>query len=121
MGSRAGRGGGSAWVSLGALLAGASVALAAYASHGASGAVASRLQLAAALAFGHGIALCALAAPAHGTRRWVAGGWALGTVLFSGSLAAAHFLGTPTRLAPAGGMLLIAAWLLLAATAWRGR
>lgn len=104
----------------GALLAAVSVALAAYASHAATGAASTRLLLAAALAFGHGVALGALPMPAGGAGRWVAPAWIAGVLLFSGSLVAAHVLGTSTRLAPAGGMLLIAAWLLRAATAWRG-
>lgn len=121
MAARAQRNAGSTWASFGALLAAASVALAAYASHGATGPASTRLLLAAAIAFGHGVALCALAAPAVGVRRWIATGWALGVLLFSGSLVAAHFLATSTRLAPAGGLLLMGAWLLHAATAWRAR
>lgn len=118
-GNRGGNGGGGAgWASLGAVLAGASVALAAYASHGAQGDARGTLQLAAGLAFGHGLALCALAGRAS---RLACAGWALGVLLFSGSLAAAHFLGAPTRLAPAGGLLLIGAWLLHAAAPLRGR
>lgn len=113
--------GGSGWAASGSLLAAASIALAAYASHGAQGDARERLQLAAALAFGHGLALCALAAPAHGLRRWVAAGWLGGVLLFSGSLVAAHVVGTSTRLAPAGGLLLMGAWLLHAVSAWRGR
>ena len=104
----------------GALLAAASIALAAYASHGVGGAVQARLMLAAVFGFGHGLALAALAPLAV---RWVARialfGWLIGTLLFSGSLAASHFLGASTALAPIGGSVLILAWLLLAVDAMR--
>ncbi|MGN6225672.1 DUF423 domain-containing protein [Pseudoxanthomonas sp.] len=105
----------------GGLLAGASVGLSAYAAHAISDALAqSRLETAALFAFGHGIALAALAA---GTTRWMGrtGLWLLllGTLLFSGSLIAAVFAGWPTRLAPAGGMTLMAGWLLWALDAVR--
>ncbi len=64
----------------------------------------------------HGVALAAFA-PITVSRM---GGAALvvlllGTLLFSGSLAVAHFLGTSTRFAPWGGTLMIAGWLLQAA------
>lgn len=114
------QGQGGVWAAIGALLAGASVALAAYASHGASGAAQDRLQLAAALAFGHGLALAALAPGTRGgLRRLAVIGWGLGVVLFSGSLVAAHFFATTTQTAPIGGMVLIAAWLVYALAVWR--
>ncbi len=98
----------------GGLLAGCSVGLAAYASHGVSDTLAqSRLETAALFAFGHGVALAALGA---GTvRRFGRAGLACllaGTLLFSGSLVSAVFLGTPTRLAPVGGVTLMLGWLL---------
>jgi uncharacterized membrane protein YgdD (TMEM256/DUF423 family) len=99
----------------GALLAAAAVALSAYASHGAAAEAQTRLFLAAMFAFGHGVALTALAPQAYG--RWATAALAmmlLGVLGFSGSLAAAHFFGMPTRLAPAGGSLLMLAWLLVA-------
>ncbi len=37
-----------------------------------------------------------------------------GTLLFAGSLAFAALLGWPTRLAPLGGTVLMASWLLYA-------
>lgn len=80
----------------------------------------ARLLLAAVLAFGHGVALAALAPAA--VRRLARGalfGLLAGVLLFSGSLAASHFLGTSTALAPFGGGLLILAWLLYAADAAR--
>lgn len=97
----------------GALLAAASVALAAYASHGAEGLAQSRLQTAALFAFGHGVALAALA-PAAVDRLARIALLALyaGVLLFSGSLVFNVFAHWPTTFAPAGGLLLIAGWLL---------
>ncbi|HET7410037.1 MAG TPA: DUF423 domain-containing protein [Paracoccaceae bacterium] len=104
----------------GALLAAISIALAAYASHGVGGAVQARLQLAAVFGFGHGVALAALAPLAvRGFARWALPGMLAGVLLFSGSLVASHWLGTPTTLAPFGGSLMILAWLLLAIGAMR--
>ncbi|MFT3755939.1 MAG: DUF423 domain-containing protein [Pseudoxanthomonas sp.] len=106
---------------LGGLLAAAAVALSAYAAHGASDATAqSHLQTASLYAFGHGIALAALA-PAT-TRRL--GKLALyllllGVLLFCGSLALNVLAGTATKLAPIGGTALILAWLLWAVDAAR--
>ncbi|MGH8086154.1 MAG: DUF423 domain-containing protein [Lysobacter sp.] len=110
----------------GGVLAAASVALFAYAAHAAHAAHAAEPQVQASLhsaalfAFGHGIALAALA-PRARRRLAVAalGGLLLGTLLFSGSLAGARFFGTPTTLAPLGGGLMILAWLLWAADAVR--
>jgi len=111
---------GRALVAIGAVFAACAVALAAYASHGVDGEARMRLQTAAAFAFGHGIALAALA-PHCARRLGVAALMALavGTVLFSGSLASAHFFGSPTRLAPIGGSTMIVGWLLHAIDAWR--
>ena len=96
----------------GACLLAVAVALAAYASHGVEGDAQSRLQTAAAFAFGHGLALAALA-PQAGTRIRVALLFALlaGTALFSGALAGSVLFGLPAVTAPFGGVLLIAAWL----------
>ena len=106
----------------GALLAGLAVALGAYASHGVTDPQAqSNLQTATLYAFGHGVALAALAA---GTTRSLgkAGLYLLllGTLLFSGSLALVA-LGQlhSTRLAPVGGISLILGWVLWAADALR--
>jgi len=98
----------------GALCAALAVALAAYAAHAA---VADQglLQTAAAVLFGHGVALAALARGATGRRRQLALAALLaGSVLFAGSLALHALAQVPPRLAPAGGMLMIGAWLLLA-------
>lgn len=104
------------WVaSTGAVLAAVAVGLAAWASHAAAPDARMRLFLAAAFAFGHGAALALLAADMP--RRLGRGALVAllaGTLLFAGSLAGAALAGLPTRLAPAGGMLLMAGWLLLA-------
>lgn len=105
----------------GGLLASASVALAAYAAHAADPAARASLQSAALFAFGHGIALTALAPRA--LRRLAAAALGLllvGTLAFSGTLVAAHFLQVSTAPAPIGGGLMILAWLLWAAHAVRG-
>jgi uncharacterized membrane protein YgdD (TMEM256/DUF423 family) len=99
----------------GAIYAAAGVGLAAYAAHVAVALDASRLQTAALFAFGHGVALAALAQTTRGRlgRLALLALWA-GALLFAGSLAAAVFLHWPTVLAPYGGMLLVGGWLLYA-------
>lgn len=101
--------------SAGALLAALAVGLAAYASHAATPDDRTRLFMAAAFAFGHGASLAVLGAdcPRRLMRVALVALFA-GTLLFAGSLAGAALAGLPTRLAPAGGMLLMAGWLLLA-------
>ena len=106
----------NAWLAAGgALLAAISVALAAYASHAAQGPAQGRLQLAAAFAFGHGLALAALApAMSRGLGQVALAALVAGVLLFSGSLAGAALAQWPTTLAPLGGVLMISAWLALA-------
>jgi uncharacterized membrane protein YgdD (TMEM256/DUF423 family) len=109
----------SRWlVAAGALLAGASVALSAYAAHSVPESARGSLQSAALLAMLHGIALAALGRGAAGAVSLPAL-WLLlaGTLLFSGSLACGHFCSTSTRLAPFGGTLLIVGWLAYAVAA----
>lgn len=105
----------------GALLAAASVALLAYASHAGDGLIQDRLQTAGMFALIHGAAVAALASRAQ---RRMAGFAVLvlyiGSLLFSGSLVLNAFLQWPTTFAPAGGALLIGGWLLWAADAVRG-
>lgn len=97
----------------GALLAAAAVMLSAYAAHAAEGIAQQRLQQALLFAFGHGIALAALAPLAVRPLSLLALRLLLlGTLLFSGSLVAAHFFATSTLLAPYGGGLMIVGWLL---------
>lgn len=108
-------------IASGALLAAAAVALSAYAAHGEHGDAQSRLQTAALFAFGHGIALAALAPWAKRRLALVAlVGLLSGVLLFSGSLVGSHLLGESLGLAPLGGSVLILAWLLYAADAVRG-
>ena len=106
---------------IGSVMAGMSVALAAYAVHGADGEAQARLVQAAAFAFGHGVALAALAPLAQrrsGLTALLA--MLLGVLLFSGSLIGAALLSLPTTLAPFGGMLMIGGWLLHGWDRWRG-
>ena len=104
----------------GAVLAALAVGLAAYAAHAAGPDAGMRLGLAAAFAFGHGLALAALAPRMSGRLGLLAmAGLLLGVVLFAGSLAGAHFFGLPTRLAPLGGGLLMLGWLVHALSAAR--
>ena len=106
---------------VGSLLAGAAVALAAYAAHGADGEAQARLAQAAAFAFAHGLALAALAPLAQRRRGLVAlMAMLVGVLLFSGSLVGAALLGLPTALAPFGGLLMIGAWFLHGWDRWRG-
>ena len=78
------------------------------------------VQMAALFAFGHGLALAALA---PGTTRRL--GTAalclllLGTLLFAGSLVGGALFGLPTRLAPTGGTMLMLGWVLWAVDAIR--
>ena len=106
---------------IGSLLAGAAVALAAYAAHGADGEAQARLAQAAAFAFAHGLALAALV-PLVQRRRGLAALAAMlaGVTLFSGSLVGAALFGLPTALAPFGGLLMIGGWLLHGWDRWRG-
>lgn len=104
----------------GGVLAAAGVGLSAYAAHGAEGVARANLQSAALFALAHGIALAALSP--HIPRRLGTLALAmllLGVLLFSGSLAAAHFFGAPTRLAPMGGSMIMLGWLLYAVDALR--
>lgn len=97
------------------------MALAAYAAHGAESADQGRLHVAAAVVFGHGLALAALARGVDGrTAALPLWGLLLGTLLFGGGIAAGVLLGTGAALAPFGGTLLIVAWLGQALVAWRG-
>lgn len=109
-------------VANGALCAAAAVALTAYAAHGYDGIALSRLNTAAFFAFGHGAAIAALAPVAKRTTDRIALAMLyVGVLLFSGSLVFNVIAGWSTRLAPFGGMLLIAGWVAWAVGALRGR
>ncbi len=108
---------------IGAVLAALSIGLSAYASHGVDDADArSNLQTACLYAFGHGVALAALWPRATG---WLDRAALLallaGTLLFAGSLAGSVLAGLPTRLAPAGGMLMMLGWVAWAVSVVRRR
>ena len=103
----------------GALLAGAAVALAAYASHGAEGAARANLLMAALFGFGHGLALAALG---RGATRLALAALTLllaGTLLFSGALVSKYLFAGSSAPAPLGGGALVLGWLLYAASALR--
>lgn len=113
-----------AWpAATGAVLAALAIGLSAYASHGVEDPHArSNLQTAALYAFGHGVALAALWPRAAGRLAKAALlAVLLGTLLFAGSLAGGALAGLPTRLAPAGGMLMMAGWLAWAVSVLRAR
>jgi len=104
----------------GCLLAGLAVALSAYAAHGVEGDARARLTLAAAFAFGHDVALAALAGHTVRIVKTLAlAALLVGVVLFSGSLVGEALRGWSTAAAPVGGMLLIGGWLVLAAHSLR--
>lgn len=105
----------------GGLLAAVAVALGAYASHGVADAQAqANLQTASLYAFGHGIALAALAAGTTRTLGRVALYLLLlGTLLFAGSLALSAMAGLSGKLAPFGGISLMLGWVLWALDALR--
>jgi uncharacterized membrane protein YgdD (TMEM256/DUF423 family) len=104
----------------GALCCAAAIGLGAYAAHGLESVERQRIEPALLYLLVHGLAL-AVFAPRR--REWCADAallaWALGMLLFCGSLILAVLAGTSTRLAPAGGMLLILGWLLQTASALR--
>jgi len=104
----------------GAVLAGLGVALAAYASHAAGEVARGNLQTAALFAFGHGVALAALARGVASRLSLAALAMLLlGTLVFAGALVAKSLWGASSALAPFGGMVLILGWLLYAAGALR--
>ena len=97
-----------------ALFCGLAVALGAYAAHAADGQAKQRLAVAAAFAFAHGLALLVLRTREGGLAAAARACLLAGTIAFCGSLAGAALFSLPTSLAPAGGMLLMAGWLLAA-------
>jgi uncharacterized membrane protein YgdD (TMEM256/DUF423 family) len=104
----------------GALAGASGVALAAYAAHAAAGDAQRWLFTAAAMALVHGLLLVVYTPGGPRIGGLARFALALGVLLFSGSLVAAHMYGLPTRLAPVGGSLLIAGWLFVAIDRARG-
>lgn len=109
-----------AFAAAGALCCAAAIGLAAYAAHGLVPEAAVRLQLPLSWLLLHG-AVLAVFAPRQRSAWELAAllGWSGGMLLFCGSLVLAVLAGTSTRLAPAGGVLLILAWSLQAVAALR--
>ncbi|WP_162823776.1 DUF423 domain-containing protein [Lysobacter sp. TY2-98] len=99
---------------IGGLYGACGVGLSAYAAHAATGDAQHALYTAAAMALVHAVALVSYAPGRSRAGSLAQFAFALGVLLFSGSLVGAHVLGWPTRLAPAGGMILIAGWLFAA-------
>jgi uncharacterized membrane protein YgdD (TMEM256/DUF423 family) len=95
----------------GAWFAAAGIALGAYAAHAAAGPDQSRLQTAAVFAFGHGVVLALAGRGGRIAFAALCVLW-LGVLLFCGSLAGSVLARWPTTFAPAGGMLMIAGWLV---------
>ena len=107
---------------LGGLLAALSIGLSAWGAHALGpGREQHNLLLACLYGFAHGAVLVLAAARVSG-RGGALALWLLlaGVLLFAGSLAGSALLGWPTRLAPAGGLLMMAGWLLLALWPLRG-
>jgi uncharacterized membrane protein YgdD (TMEM256/DUF423 family) len=110
----------------GAILAAIGVALGAFGAHGLrdtlSPAAMGWWQTGVQYQMWHAIALIALSAVPGGRLRLPAAMFAVGVLIFSGTLYAMalggpHWLGAVT---PVGGSLIILGWLLLAVQAWRG-
>lgn len=107
-------------VAAGALLAGLSVGLSAYASHAASGDAQAALQTAAVFAFGHGIVLVVLGRAVRGALEMTSLLMLLlGTLLFAGALVSRYLFAGPAFYAPWGGMLTMLGWALQAVAALR--
>ncbi|WP_243713465.1 DUF423 domain-containing protein [Luteimonas terrae] len=107
-------------IAAGALLAGLSVGLSAYAAHAVVGDARAALQTAAVFAFGHGIVLVVLGRAVRGGLELASlVALLLGTLLFSGALVSRHLFGGPSFFAPWGGMLTMLGWVLQAVGALR--
>jgi uncharacterized membrane protein YgdD (TMEM256/DUF423 family) len=103
------------FAAFGALACGAAIALSALALHARVGDhEREQLAIAAAMAFGHGLALVAIAVRASRLATLARIGFVAGIVLFCGSLIGAALQGWPTTLAPAGGIALMLGWAILA-------
>lgn len=114
-------GGSFGWLrASGALMAAAGVALGAWAAHGAAEPVRVLAQTAAVHAFGHGVALAALArGPLSRLARAALVLLLAGSVLFAGSLAWKAMAGGSSAAAPFGGVMVLLGWLLYAVSALR--
>ena len=114
------------WIGLGGLAGFGAVAMAAFAAHGLGDAVAIRIVGSGVQMQGwHALALfgVGLWAPRGGWLAHAAGAaFATGLILFCGAVYSVGVTGISWGvLAPAGGILLMLGWLLLAASALRSR
>jgi uncharacterized membrane protein YgdD (TMEM256/DUF423 family) len=111
------------WIGLGALAGLTAVAMAAAAAHAVPGEVQTIMDRAVQMHGWHALALlgCGLWASRGGTLAHLAGiAFAVGTVLFSGSIYVHVFAGVfVPALAPIGGTTLMVGWLLLGVSALR--
>jgi uncharacterized membrane protein YgdD (TMEM256/DUF423 family) len=114
--SRARRG----FAATGAFFCAAAIGLGAYGAHAAEPVARERIATACLYLLVHGVALAVLAPRQQGRIELAALiAWSSGGLLFSGSLLLAALYQVRPALAPVGGMLLIAAWLLQAIAALR--
>jgi uncharacterized membrane protein YgdD (TMEM256/DUF423 family) len=114
------------WIGLGSLAGVGAVAMAAYAAHGLADAAAARIVGSGVQMQGwHALALLATAlwVPRGGWLANAAGGaFSVGMLLFCGAVYALGLGGVSWGvMAPIGGFLLMIGWLLLGASALRGR
>ena len=112
------------WIGLGGLYGAGAVAMAAVAAHALAGVPQATLQIVQSgvqMQGWHALALVACGIWAQrrdGLAHWAGAAFAVGTVLFCAGVYAVGFAGVSLgRVAPTGGLLLIAGWLLLAASA----
>ncbi len=111
------------FVGIGAFAGLSGVALSAYAAHALAGQAQVSVNAAVEMQLVHALALLFTAGRVPGGGRLVrlAGlAFILGLVLFCGSISVTYISGIRlTQLAPAGGTILMAGWLLLAVSALR--
>ncbi len=112
------------WIAAGGVLGAGAVAMAAVAAHALAGQPAAVLRImdsGVQIEGWHALALVATGVWAErrgGLAHWAAAGFLLGTVLFCGAVYLVALAGVSLGpVAPTGGMVLIAAWLLLALAA----
>lgn len=109
-------------VAVGGILGAAGIALAAAAAHSPNAAM---LSSAALVCLANGPALLALAGLRDGVPLAVAAAWviAAGTLLFTADIVLRVFTGSGlfVMAAPAGGLTMVAGWLLVATGAFFGR
>jgi uncharacterized membrane protein YgdD (TMEM256/DUF423 family) len=114
------------WIGLGGLFGAGAVGMAAAAAHALAALSPTALRIVEAgiqMQGWHALALfgCGLwARQRGGLAHWAGTAFALGTVLFCAAVYSVGLTGVSLNaVAPAGGLLLIAGWLLLAASALR--